>query len=378
MLKTQFDKPAAWLRERGPDGGVAVCSQCSLVRNLADFPFPGKCAQDERRSVEEYVVQGLKRGGLLASGTYRRLAELPIDAVLLLSERRLVPVRVLGAIERTGLYVSDDLSLSVTVNGMDHVCITSMGAGLDLEGPWRRAEGVEQALAQSLDFAFSKQFGYLTLSLGHVGTGLKADVLLHLPAMTMENEMVRLTQTVRERRQALYGLKPVAVTPARGGKTSAQTGDAFYQDLGETFYGDVSEAAGDLCLLTNRSTLGVAEEEILFHLRQTAAETAGRESELRATLARGDRSRLEDRVGRALGVVRNARLLEFGEAVSLLSSLRLGVDTGLVPNCGHPDLNVLLFASQHAHMKAKVGHDSDERTLSAERAALFRTCFSKN
>ncbi|NIA15676.1 MAG: hypothetical protein GWP08_16555, partial [Nitrospiraceae bacterium] len=146
----------------------------------------------------------------------------------------------------------------------------------------------------------------------------------------------------------------------------------------ETFYGDVGEAAGDLYLLTNRSTLGVAEEEILFHLRRTAAEAAERESELQATLAEGDRNRLEDRVGRALGVVRNARLLEFGEAMSLLSSLRLGVDTGLVDNCGYPDLNALLFASQGAHMKAKVGHDSDERMLSAERAALFRTRFSEN
>ena len=378
MLKMQFDKPAAWLREQGPDGGVAVCSQCSLIRNLADFPFPGKCSDDERRSVEEYVVQGLERGGLLASGTYRRLSELPMDTVLLLAERRLVPIRALGAIERTGLYTSDDFSLSVTVNGMDHVCITSMGAGLEFDGPWGRVERAEQALAESLDFAFNKRFGYLTMSLGHAGTGLKADVLLHLPAMTMENEMVRLSQTARERRHALYGLKPVAVAPNPGGRATVRTGDAFYQDLGETFYGDVGEAAGDLYLLTNRSTLGVAEEEILFHLRRTAAEAAERESELQATLAEGDRNRLEDRVGRALGVVRNARLLEFGEAMSLLSSLRLGVDTGLVDNCGYPDLNALLFASQGAHMKAKVGHDSDERMLSAERAALFRTRFSEN
>ncbi len=424
MVETLLDKAPLWLAGDGPEASVVVASECSLLRNLADFPFPARCSEEERRSIEERMMDVLERVDLLANGQYcplstsllagnsseeRLLAERFL-AERLLMERRLVAfyqIQAKGPRGRmrfeapAGAYVAEDQSMSIMVNGADHMCMRVLASGLQLLEVWARLNLVDDTLAGALDFAFDDRYGYFTSDLGHVGTGLKASVILHLPGLAMVNKIDEVDQLARERHQILRGLKPTIAFQIEGvarglsqlwpkaGKKRSKGGsdarsspeakavsEALYSDWYGVLYGAVAEAEGDLYLLSNTCTLGISEEETLFHLRHLAGDIIAREEEARQTIQQEDRLRLEDRVARALGLARKARLLEFSEALALLSSIRLGVATGLVEDYSIQHVNELLIASQGFHIRMKTGQDCDELTLGTKRADLFRTRFS--
>ena len=383
MVGTQFDKatPArmpSWLAGNGPEAAVAVHCQCSLLRNLADFCFPDACSEDEKRGVEDRVVAALDHLGLLATGQYCSIAGLEREEANFLAERRLIGFDLLDSRSHGGAYISDDQCTSIAVNGSDHVCVTMLASGLGFARLWAQLNALDDRLAGALDYAFDKQFGYLTSSVALLGTGLRAGVVLHLPGLAMTNAVPGLVEPARRRRQALHGLKSTVSVPGPlSTGEERQVNEALYTDLTGALYGDVAEAQGDLYLLTNTATLGVSEQEILFHLRHTASDLAAREKAARERLLETEHRRLDDRVARALGVARSARLLGFAEAVSILSSLRLGIDTGLLPGYTFQQLNELLLAGQSAHLKMKAGRECDEWTLSIERADLFRAAFSE-
>jgi len=397
-IMSLFDRAAPWLSGEGRDATIAICSQCNLLRNLSDFCFPGACTEDERRGVEERVLNVFDRVGLLDEGQYYPVSELDRYEMLFLAERRLVPFELATSRRGGGVYISEDQCASIAVNGTDHLCLSVLGSGLTLRELWSKLNFLDDRLADGLGYAFDKQCGYLTTSLRNVGTGFLGSVILHLPALAAFNNVAVVAQNVCEQRYALYGLKPTIATPTsdRGlslddvaASEECHVSEAFYHDLSDSIYGDINEAQGDLYLLTNLRTLGGSEEELVFHLRHAASTLIAREKAAREAFVNKEYRRLEDRVARAVGVARNARLLGFTEAVSLLSSLRLGLDTGLLPDLALPQLNELLLASQSAHIKMKtehssgegcgsVGQDYDEWMMNVERADLFRSRFSES
>jgi len=377
-----------WIAGTGPQPAIGLFSQCSLMRNLAGFAFPGASSEDEERAVEERILGVLENLGMLSSGQYYSLSGIDPREAYLLAERRLAPFDLLNGRLHAGVYVTEEQSLSIAVNGANHLCLTAIGPGLQFQELHTRINLLDDTLAGMLDYAFDKRFGFLTRSIAHVGTGLKASVMLHLPALVMENGLPPLLQTLRQRRQLLNGQKSmVAAQPARG-LVAAETdrrlalihhqpslAEALYYDLSGILYGDINDSQGDLFVLANQNTLGVSEEEMLFHLRHSAGEIIGRETDTRKNIMAREHRRLEDRVARALGVARSARLLGFSEALSLLSSIRLGVDTGLLKGYSLQRLTELVFASQSAHLKIKADHETNEWTLSIQRADLFRARF---
>lgn len=392
MIET-VSKTPPWIAATGPEAAVAVCSQCSLVRNLSDLPFPRSCNEDEKRSAEDRVVTVLEAAGLLSSGRYHSFPAMEPREQCVLAERRLVPWDLVEASGPRGVYVAEDQTASIALNAADHVTITGNRPGLQLPEAFNQITLLDDTLADTLEYGFDRRFGYLTASLRHVGTGMKASVVLHLPALAMTGRLDQAAQTVRQRRQVLYGFRtstgratgarprrplgPLAETDKAPGREVWEScgGDALYYDLGETLYGDANETLGDLYILSNQASLGMPEEEILFHMRHVAHELIEQEKVARAALLATESRRIEDRVARALGIARSARLLGFAEALSILSSIRLGADTELARNYGLPRLNELLFAAQRAHLCARTEQDCNEWTLTVQRADLFRARF---
>jgi protein arginine kinase len=397
MFETRFDQspswgvpwePPHWMAEEGPEASVAVWCQCSLVRNLADFAFPETCSGEDKTSVEQRVLSALRELNLCEEGRYYPLSDLSRAEVLCLAECRLIPYELTLNGSHGGVYVTEDRSTSIAVNGADHLCITALASGCQVQEVWSRLTVLDDRLAGKLDYAFDKRLGFLTTSLGHAGTGLKESVVLHLPALVMLNGMANLVQAARQRRQAIHGFKsvvsPVAAplapgtSPGEGSGENAlasNTGDGFYMDLTGALYGDVAEAEGDLFMLTNLATLGVSEEEILFHLRHAASDIIAQERAARESLLMRESKRLEDRVWRAVGIAQNARVIGFTESVGLWSSLRLGIETGLLSEHSLRELDELLFASQGGHTRMRSGRDCDEWMLGIERADLLRARF---
>ncbi len=351
MVETLLDKSAQWLTGNGPDADLVLCTECRLARNLADYPYPGQCTEEERAAIEERVVSAMDGLNLFATGQYCSLIDLDPREAHFLAERRLISSDFAKAQGPRGVYISDDQSMSISVNDECHLTVRGLASGVQLQEVWARINLIDDTLAGVLDFAFNERLGYLTTSLGEVGTGLKARLLLHLPALSMMNEIADVQNEIADVQKELTSKRHVM----------------------QNLYHPKNDTPGDLYIVTNTATLGRSEEETLFHAKHLAGEIIAKERDARTRLLSEAPMQLEDRVGRALGLAQRARLLAFDEALRVLSSLRLGVSNALLEQYSVSCLNELFMAAQNGHIEMKCGRDCDELTLSTERASLFRS-----
>lgn len=372
----------AWASTAAPEDDCAVLTQLTLVRNLSDFPFPERCTVEERQSVEDRVLGALESVNLLSTGEYLRIRGLDAVTARVLAERRLLTTELLNAKGPAGLFVGPDQGISIMVNSVGHLCLRVIAPGLQLDEAWRRLSAMDDALGSVLDFAWDERLGFLTSDIGRIGTGLKAGLLLHLPATSWNNQSAAAKQAAAERRLVLEGIRPGPLAEGRpsrrltiGGITVEQVRDqALFTDFDGAITTPGGAPTGDLYLLVNRGTLGEAEEEILFHLRHTAMELVAAERESREGMRANALITLEDRVGRAHGVASGARLLGFAEALALLSTLRLGAATDLFAD--RPgNMTDLLLRAQAGHLQAVKGQQLDGLNLTMDRAELFRKRF---
>jgi len=347
MVEVLLDKSPAWLAANGPEAALVLRTRGSLARNLSDFPFPSHCSEDEKRSVEERLLAALESANLLSMGQYCSLQGLDAREIGLLHERQLITDTLIRGTGPRGVFVSHDQSLTILVNDEDHVRIQVTAPGLQTQEVWSRLSGIDDLLDVSLDYAFDERLGYLSSDLARVGTGLRIDVMLHLPALGMANGILPAEQYVREQQHTLFGA-----------------------------FGSLTDGHGDLYVIQNLRTLGRSEEEIAFHVKHLAMELIAREKDARNAVLNENAVAVEDRVGRALGIARNARLLDHGEALDLLSSLRFGLEAGVAERFTYPQLNQLFMAGQRAHIEMKEAQDLDELALSQKRADLFRGRFA--
>jgi len=340
-------KPIPWLAGTGPDSDVVLWVRVSLSRNLADFPFPSRCSADEKKRVEQRLLNAIaEKNGFPKDGYYSFLKLSKTDQQFL-CERTFATQDLLNAEGPRGVLISADQTVSLIINSVDHVRIQALSCGLHTQPAWGLVNKIDDLLRSSLDYAFKEPLGFLTASLWLVGTGLRAEAVLHLPALTMEKSILGLEHELRKKRHVLDGLS-----------------------------GNIRNAPGGLYRLSNGITLGKTEEELLLNFSQTVREVVFLERSARERLMNDARLSLEDRVGRALGLARGARLLEHSEAIELLASLRLGVATGLLDTHTFETCDRLMIDIQPTHLEVQAGRALDELTRNKKRADLFRTQFS--
>jgi protein arginine kinase len=229
------------------------------------------------------------------------------------------------------------------VNEEDHLRIQGLHSGFALDAGYTEVDRLDAELGQRLAFAFHPEFGYLTSCPTNVGTGLRASVLIHLPGLVLTKEISKVLQ----------GLAQVGLT-FRG------------------LYGEGSEVVGNFFQLSNQTTLGSSEHELLDHLGKMVRQVMDYEEQARQVLLRDAPTIIEDKVWRAYGLLRYARSLSFDEAMNLLSGVRLGVGVGLIPDLGMYTLNKLLVQSQPAHLAVAEGLSSSDPDLPIRRARFVR------
>jgi protein arginine kinase len=239
------------------------------------------------------------------------------------------------------LLVQDEAS--VMVNEEDHLRLQTLRSGFTLESAWEQVASLDRELGSQLPYAFHSEFGYLTSCPTNVGTGLRASVLVHLPGLVLTKEITKILQ----------GLTQVGLT-FRG------------------LYGEGSEVVGNLFQLSNQTTLGKSERELLDQLGKLVRRVMEHEERARQVLLRDATSILEDKVWRAYGLLRYARTLSFEEAMNLLSGVRLGVGLQLIPDVGMYTLNRLLIFTQPAHLAAVQGRALSDDEVPVQRAAYVR------
>src|SRR5205809_2808487 len=333
-----------WLRGSGPMSEIVISSRIRLARNIAGYHFLTKCTRHQRTSLEHRVRDVILGAGLVAQMLYVDLENAPDVDKQLLVERHLISKHHATAEGSRGVAVGKDETLSIMVNEEDHLRIQVLRSGLQLEEAWEQINAIDDKLEGKLDFAFHPRFGYLTACPTNVGTGIRVSVMLHLPALKLTGEIEKVFRAAKDMRLAVRGL-----------------------------YGEGTEATGDFYQISNQTTLGKSEEEIISDFKHLVIpKIIDYEHHARRTLLNDRTVALDDKVCRALGTLRSARLLASEDVLFALSHLRLGVNLGRIKDVDIRTINELFLLSQPAHLQKVQGKKLDGDLRRAARSDYIR------
>ncbi len=302
---------SSWMNADGPDAGIVISSRVRVARNLAGIPFPHLLDLEMSKKVIREVQAALENeeaSGLLGNLALNGLEELEPLERQILVDKHLISPDLLQNFQSKAVAIRDDEVVSIMVNEEDHLRIQCLLSGLQLKEAWDIINKVDDGLEKKLRYAFSEKYGFLTSCPTNVGTGMRASVMLHLTALK----------------------------------------------------------------LTKQITLGQSEEEIVNNLISITKQILAQELTARRVLHKERRDFIEDRVYRAFGALKYARLLSLEEAMRLFSSLRLGL--GLKIISGVPDrlINELMVKIRPAFLIKSTGHDLSNYQGEVLRAGLIR------
>ncbi|MFC1660601.1 ATP--guanido phosphotransferase [Gemmatimonadota bacterium] len=347
-LATIPDYGLGWLDASGPESDIVLSTRVRLARNLQGHAFGPRARVNDREAVLGRLRTTLEKSQMLSGASLWELAEVEPRTRQILLERRLVSQDLLGGgngkpARGTALLMSGRDPLSVMVNEEDHFRLQSLLSGLRLQDAWSLVDRLDEELGEELPFAFHHEFGFLTSCPTNVGTGLRASVLIHLPGLVLTKEIG----------QVLQGLNQVGIT-FRG------------------LYGEGSEVVGNFFQVSNQTTLGKTEEDLVDHLDQIVRQVIDYERQARHVLLREAAAVTEDKIWRGYGLLRFARSLSFDEMINLLSGVRLGVGLKLLPGLRVYTLNKIMIYSQAAHLEQAAERDLPPSECDAHRASFVR------
>ncbi len=341
------DGGVGWLDASGENSDIVISTRVRLARNLEGYAFSGRARDGERLRVLAQVREAMSDIRQLDEGVLFRVDELLPEDRLLLHERHLVS-RELAGLDmqrpvRSGAAVYLTRGTSIMVNEEDHLRLQSLQSGFQVADAFSIVEALDADLGERVPYAFHEEFGFLTACPTNVGTGLRASVLIHLPGLVLTKEIAKV----------LAGLQQVGLT---------------YRGL----YGEGSEVVGNFFQISNQTTLGRSEGELLDYLVRVVTHVIEREEEARKVLLRDAGYIIEDKLWRAYGTLRYARSLSFDEVMSYLSSVRLAVGLKLITDLSVYTLNKLLIFSQSAHLVYAEGRQLTESEANLARARFVR------
>lgn len=346
------DGGVSWLDASGEHAGVVLSTRIRLARNVEGFAFSTRARDAERLRVLAHVREAVEGTPSLRQGLLVRVDELEGPERLLLHERHLVSKELAGLDPqhpvRSGAAVFLGDGMSVMVNEEDHLRLQALRSGFDVAGAFAAIQRVDVELGSRLPFSFHQEFGYLTSCPTNTGTGMRASVLIHLPGMVLTKEIGKV----------LDGLQQIGLT---------------YRGL----YGEGSEVVGNFFQISNQTTLGRSEEELLDHLVRVVRTVVQREEDARRVLLRDAGYIIEDKLWRAYGTLRYARSLSFDEAMNYLSGVRLAVGMKLISGLSVYTLNKLLIFSQTAHLSHGEGRPLTESEANLVRARYVRLALAE-
>lgn len=336
---------AAWV-EPADERQIVLSSRLRLARNLTGRPFPNRLREAAAaKAVEQDIVAALREfaGDFDQNWQLLRLEELLEVEKGVLLEKHLLSRDILRQLPGRALVVNADQTLALMLNEEDHLRMQAILPGLQLKAGWQQVSALDDRLARGLDFAYDDKLGFLTSCPSNLGTGLRASVMLHLPGLSLTGNL-----------DAIFSQLPRAGLTVRG------------------VYGEGSQSQSGLYQISNQITLGYGEDEIISRLEQLVEEIIGQELAARSWLWQNRRLWLEDRVGRAVGVLAHAALLDSAEAMEHISLLRLGLAMGLCDRIDWRELNLLMLSVQTPFLQGAANKELTAGERDEARAKLCR------
>jgi len=329
------------LADAGTDCPVVLMTRVRLARNLAHHAFPGHANKGARQKIFEQCRQALVESRSLRQGLVLTVEEMTPLQRQILVERHLISRELSGGESGAGVIVNKEQNISVMINEEDHLRIQVLRAGFQFRRAWASINRLDTKLEESLDFAFSPELGYLTACPTNLGTGLRVSAMMHLPALVIAGQMEKVVRAVNQLGMVVRGM-----------------------------FGEGSDASGSMFQISNQTTLGEAEPDIVKRLQSVLESIIEHELNAREKLLETEPHKLPDKIGRAFGVLQHGHTLSSGEAMNLLSLVRLGVDLGCFPVESRPVIDRLLIEAQPGHVHHASGLDKLE---SKERDVLRAT-----
>lgn len=289
---------AKWYLGTGVQNDVIISTSIHLVRNLREFPFPQMLSLQDKLKVNA-IIKNATDSLSSYSFNYLEMKTLSQHEVVSLAERHLVSPEFASSRDGRALLITDDEAVSIMLNEEDHIRFQVMYAAFSLDEAYKTANEIDNKLSEELDFAFDDRIGYLTQDPTIIGTGMKASVALHLPALASAMQIPKLISTVQKLGLTLRGS-----------------------------YGEGAAAKGDMFQLSNTITLGISERAAIENLKSIALQIAAQERAAREELLKSPVT--EDKIYRAYGTLKYARLVDTDELMELMSLIRLGAVKGII------------------------------------------------
>lgn len=300
---------------------IVIKSRIRLARNLEDYPFPRKLNTKDSTEIIEKVNSILTNAynqdkDRLTLYKLKDIGELEKNSML---EEHLISSELINN-EDSAVLVNKDKSLSIMINEEDHLRIQSVEDGLNLNDAYKIADKIDDLIESKLVFAFDKKLGYLTSCPTNTGTGMKASVMIHLPALTKLGYMNKVYKICSKVGLTVQGI-----------------------------YGEKSQALGNIYQISNQLTLGRTEINTIDSIRGMAADIILKEIQGREVLRKNMGIDLEDKIFRSLGILQNARMINTSESMRHLSNIKLGIEMGYIKNLNLQEIDNLIISIQPAH-----------------------------
>ena len=327
-----------WYLQSGKDSDVAKSTRIRFSRNLKGFKFNLKTKQEIEKlenKIEENIFSigyGLK---------FLKLKDMDNITKQSLVEKNLISPDF-SKNENGSILINDEENICIMIGGEDHLQIQVFNCGLDLRNVLNLAIEIDNKLNEVLGYSMSKKYGYLTASPANVGTGLRASVMVHMPALSKTNNIRKILEAISN-----FGMNIRGV------------------------YGENSESTSDMYQISNKRTLGISEEEIVENLNSIVTKIIDQERKARKLLTKNELE-LEDLIYRSYGILSNCRKISSKETLKLLSNIKLGTDLGILRELTDLKVQKLYLYTKPANMQKYVGEKYDKIERDEKRAEVIK------
>lgn len=336
-----------WIEGCKSNDDLVLSSRIRLARNISKSPFPHMLKEAEGRDTVK-LVQDAFYSSSLNSQNYetKYLWEKDYISNVVFLEKHLISKNLLDNSNKAAFIVNTNETVSIMINEEDHVRIQCITASLNLEEAYDFADKIDNGLEEKLDYAFDEKLGYLTACPTNIGTGMRASVMIHLPTLSLSNKLNAVLSAVTQVGMTIRGL-----------------------------YGEGSKDKSNIYQISNQITLGLSEEEIINNLKAVVIQIVNEEQLCRKTLIDKYKYEIEDRIYRALGILKSAVILSSNECLKLLSDVRLGVEMGIIKDVTKKLLNNSLINTQTANIQKMYNKKLSDKETNFNRAKLVREIF---
>ncbi|GAA0123788.1 MAG: protein arginine kinase [Clostridium argentinense] len=333
-----------WIKAHSENDDIVLSSRIRLARNIKGYPFPNKLSKEKAMEIVKKVESAFYTSSYI-NENFKTVDMNSIDPVKMNSyfEKHLISEKLILNKDKSAFILDKDEIVSIMINEEDHLRMQYIVGGLNLKKAYEEVDKIDNLLEEKLEFVFDSNLGYLTACPTNAGTGLRASVMLHLPALNETKEIESVFNAVSKIGMTIRGL-----------------------------YGEGSKGYGNIFQISNQITLGPSEEEIINGLNAMVYQIIEKEKMAREKLKSQYKYELEDRIMRSLGILKSAVLLNSKECMDLLSNVRFGIEMGIIDNIDKRMLNELMVETGAATLQLNANSTFDKRERDLNRARIVR------